>query len=155
MPSSAHLAAAGRLLEAWYDLHRRSRALTAEIARTAGVSVSTMWLLAQLDRLGEARVADIAAEMFVDPSVASRQISYLEQSGFVSRRVDPNDGRAYLVRLTDAGHDVLTQVRALRQTTLSRALEDWDAEDLDALGESLRQMSERITEATAQGLVSA
>src|SRR5690625_4308798 len=155
MPSPPHLAAAGRLLEAWYDLHRRSRALTAEIARTAGMSVSTMWLLAQLDRLGEARVADIAAEMFVDPSVASRQISYLEQSGYASRRVDPNDGRAFLVGLTDAGRDVLTEVRALRQATLSRALEDWDTEDLDALGESVRQMGKRITDAMAEGLVNA
>ncbi len=151
MTETSHMSAAGRLIESWTDLHRRNRALSAEIARRTGLAVSTMWLMAQLANLGEARVADIAAELHVDPSVASRQIGCLEQDGYVTRRPDPADGRASLVRLTDDGARVLDEVRSVRRSTISRALAEWPAAELDRLGEDLRHMGRRITEVLDEG----
>ena len=64
-------------------------------------------LLVPLERHGNQRCSALAAHAGVDISVASRQLAALERSGYVDRRPDPNDGRASLLSLTDAGAEAL------------------------------------------------
>lgn len=61
--------------------------------------------MAQLLSQGEHRLSEIAERRGVDQSVVSRQIGELEQRQLVSRRRDPSDRRASLVRLTPHGRD--------------------------------------------------
>src|SRR3954470_11964361 len=71
-------------------------------------------LLVPLERDGEQRCSSLAAEAGVDVSVVSRQVSALERSGYVERRPDPLDGRASLIRLSDAGAAALAHTRETR-----------------------------------------
>src|SRR5919199_6857464 len=59
--------------------------------------------LAVVHRCAPARVKDVAAELHVDLSVASRQIAALEGAGYLKREPDPEDRRSQRVSLTDAG----------------------------------------------------
>gem|GEM_PF-900474 len=52
---------------------------------------------------GGMRQKEIAAELRVGPSTISEFIALLEQSGYVTREVDPNDRRATVIKLTDVG----------------------------------------------------
>src|SRR5215212_2264297 len=63
--------------------------------------------LAVVNRLAPARVKDVAAELHVDLSVASRQVAALELAGYVQRAADPEDRRAQLISPTPEGQAAL------------------------------------------------
>jgi DNA-binding MarR family transcriptional regulator len=86
-------------------------------------------LLVPLERDGDQRCSALAGQAGVDVSVASRQLAVLERLGFVERRPDPQDGRASLLRLTDAGAEALHGARGLRSDWALTALADWDEAD--------------------------
>ena len=52
---------------------------------------------------GALRLSDLAAQMELDASTASRHVRALEQLGLVRRSPDPDDGRAFRVELTEQG----------------------------------------------------
>jgi DNA-binding MarR family transcriptional regulator len=87
------------------------------------------WLLVPLERDGDLRCSALAGHAGVDVSVASRQLGVLERLGYVERRPDPLDGRAALLRLTEAGADALASARALRSDWALTALAGWDEDD--------------------------
>jgi DNA-binding MarR family transcriptional regulator len=86
-------------------------------------------LLVPLERDGDQRCSALAGHVGVDVSVASRQLAVLERLGYVERRPDPLDGRASLLRLTDAGADALAAARGLRSDWALTALAGWDEAD--------------------------
>jgi DNA-binding MarR family transcriptional regulator len=98
-------------------------------------------LLLPLEQDGEQRCSALAARAGVDVSVASRQLATLERSGLVGRRPDPDDGRASLMHLTDAGVAALAETRALRSEWASAALARWDEDDARQLSELLERLA--------------
>ena len=121
------------LIDTLADLVRRHRNLTVRLARESGLPAAQVAVLAAISRLGESRIADLAEDLLVDPSVVSRHISPLEQRGRVERRQDPADARAALVRLTPQGEEALADVRNLRRNHLEAALAEWSEGDVAEL----------------------
>src|SRR3954468_6431740 len=79
-------------------------ALKRDMPRLAGFDHPVGLLpLAVVHRLPPARVKDVAGELHVDFSVASRQLTALESAGYIRREADPKDRRAQLVTPTTAG----------------------------------------------------
>lgn len=138
------------LIDALADLVRRHRNLTVRVSRESGLPASQVAVLASLCRLGESRIAEVAEDLLVDPSVISRHISPLEQDGSVERRQDPADARAALVRLTPRGHEALAEVRRLRRRHLEAALADWTEADVVDLTHTLGTVA-RFLDATQGG----
>src|SRR4051794_27848578 len=66
--------------------------------------------LGAIKRIGPARVSDVAVELQVDLSVASRQVQALEAAGYVDRAPDPTDRRSSVVGLSEAGEEKLRLV---------------------------------------------
>jgi len=97
-------------------------------------------LLLPLEQDGAQRNSALAARAGIDVSVASRQIAVLEQSGYVERRPDPNDGRASLLSLTPAGVDALAAARMLRSDWALGALAGWDEDDARTLSDLLDRL---------------
>jgi DNA-binding MarR family transcriptional regulator len=120
-----------RLTASIAQLVRAGRHLGARAAtQLYGDLPSFGWaLLVPLERDGDQRCSALAAGAGVDVSVASRQLAYLERSGLVERRPDPKDGRASLLRLTEAGSEALAATRALRSEWALGALAGWDEDD--------------------------
>lgn len=137
------------LIDTLADLTRRHRNLTARLSRESGLPASQVAVLATVARLGECRIAEVAEELLVDPSVISRQISPLEQEGSVERRQDPADARAALIRLTPRGEESLAAVRRLRRRHLETALAEWSESDVAGLTEVLGTVS-RFLDATQE-----
>src|SRR4051812_25024861 len=76
-----------------------------EIARHALAELGSQGFVAlgAIHVAGPARVSDVARRLRVDLSVASRQVAALTAAGYVRRQPDPEDRRAQLVSLTEAG----------------------------------------------------
>ena len=69
------------------------------------------------------RVSEVADQLSVDLSVASRQVAALVLAGYVEREPDPDDRRATRLRPTEAGTRVLTDSHRRMVTHRDQRLE--------------------------------
>lgn len=90
-------------------------------------------LLSTIEDRGEARISDLAALDNCSQPTMTTQVRRLEDAGLVTRTVDPNDARAVLIRITDAGVRMLAQVRADRAAVIDPVLAELDADDREVL----------------------
>jgi DNA-binding MarR family transcriptional regulator len=96
----------------------------------------------RLDRAGSAllyklfvfgdslRVTDLADLLGVDAPTVTRKIQQLEREELVSRRPDPDDGRASRITLTRAGQRTIERVLDARREWYDHLVEYWDEADL-------------------------
>jgi DNA-binding MarR family transcriptional regulator len=94
-------------------------------------------LLVLLDRCGPLRARELAEISRVDPSVISRQVGNLVDSGLVQRQADPQDGRAQLLSLSAEGAALLAETRAAMLAVVESRLADWDPEELRSFADQL------------------
>ena len=68
-----------------------------------GVSITQAYVLDALTVRGPMSLNDVAAELYVDKSTASRCVKVLEEKGLIRRRRDAEDARSIVLELTAAG----------------------------------------------------
>ncbi|MCW2723629.1 MAG: MarR family transcriptional regulator [Frankiales bacterium] len=128
------------LMRGLRDLHG---AVTA--ASEHPIDPSAAAVMARLDELGPSRLSTLAGALCLDISTVSRQVPALERHGWVARERDPEDHRAQLLDLTDAGRAVLAGVRHARSEVLRRLLPDWTESELTAFAGQLSRFNADIT----------
>jgi DNA-binding MarR family transcriptional regulator len=72
-------------------------------------------------------------------------VNRLEAAGHAERLADPADGRVALVRITDAGRELLAERHAARAATLAAALDSLDDTERGALVAALPAIQHLIT----------
>lgn len=116
-------------------------ALKRDLSRLAGFDHPVGLVpLAVVNRLAPARVKDVACELHVDFSVASRQVTALATAGYISREPDPEDRRAQLVSVTAEGTAALERAHDRIVGVFSTALEDWTDEEITSLTAALDRL---------------
>lgn len=63
-----------------------------------------------ISRLGGCKMSELAAELRVDASTATRTVRRLADAGLVERSVSPSDARAVLVSLSDEGAAMVAEI---------------------------------------------
>lgn len=96
------------------------------------------------------RIGQLADALHVDASVASRQFARLEGSGHARREADPDDGRAHILLLTEAGAAQLHSSLDSIASHLAETLEGWTDEDVGTLTEGLLRLSHSIEAAAGR-----
>jgi DNA-binding MarR family transcriptional regulator len=136
--STTRRAEVEKLVRAVYGLGHVRR----QIGRHALAELGTQGFtaLAIVHVHGPMRVSDVAAQLAVDVSVASRQLSALIDGGYVVREPDPDDRRAWLVRISDAGRSVLKESHRRMVHTFGEVLGGWSAADVAALSTGLERL---------------
>jgi DNA-binding MarR family transcriptional regulator len=104
--------------------------------------------LGAIKRIGPARVSDVAVELQVDLSVASRQVQALEAAGYVNRAPDPTDRRSSVVGLSEAGEEKLRLVHERVIETLNEALATWSPEEIQTLVDGLVRLRADLADPT-------
>jgi len=87
---------------------------------------------------------DLARRGGYDPSTATNMLKTMERQGYVLREEDPRDGRAKIVRLTDAGK---ARHRALWNASAALRRQLWEcvrAEDRAVVTETLQRIVVRM-----------
>lgn len=103
-------------------------------AATAGpVSATTMTALDTLARVGAMRVSDLAASEGITQPGMTALVNRLTDSGWAQKLPDPSDGRATLVRITDAGREALAGRRRERAAVLLAAIRGLEPGEQQAL----------------------
>jgi DNA-binding MarR family transcriptional regulator len=94
-----------------------------------------------LAELGRLRPTEIAEHMGLASPVVSRRLQLLETLGLIERSPVPNDGRAYLVGLTDEGRHRVSEVQEVRGRRLGELLQSWPERDVRTLAELLAKFN--------------
>lgn len=90
-----------------------------------------VYFLAICDAPEPVRGADLAEQLQVHKSTASRAVATLSRLGLVEQRPDPLDGRARLLVPDDAALAKLRAFRAELHTRLERMLGDWNPAEIE------------------------
>lgn len=99
-------------------------------------------LLTTIVRSGPIHAGALAAMLYTDKSVISRQVRILEEMGFVERQTDPTDRRASFLVATPEATEKVNEVRAADQANLYRSLRRWGEGDVRRLAELLDRLNE-------------
>src|SRR3954468_4237574 len=78
---------------------------------------------------GPLRLSDLAAELDIDTSTATRLVDRLVRKGLLSRKVEETDRRALRLSLTPAGRGLLRRMTEYRKRELRKVLAQLDDDD--------------------------
>lgn len=101
-----------------------------------GLNLHEARALRVIGEAGPLRASELAERLGIAARSATDSVAGLVAGGFVERRPDPADGRAWLLALTDAGHAALDQVARARAAAAARLfgrLSPTEGEQLAAL----------------------
>jgi DNA-binding MarR family transcriptional regulator len=107
-------------------------------------------ILMRVSEAGPLRPSVLADTLCVDLSTVSRQLVTLEARGWVDRQPDDQDRRAHLVRVTDAGRQVLQRNVQARLDVLTGFLTGWSEADRTAFAAQLTRFNQSVNEHSAQ-----
>jgi DNA-binding MarR family transcriptional regulator len=110
-----------------------------------GLSHGLLTALASVAKHGPLRLAELAALEGVSAPGATRIVAELEARGLVARKVDPDDGRAFLIEATAAGTDAILRARAARAKVVAELLSGLSPTELAEIEAALPAL-ERVIE---------
>ncbi|MFT4008928.1 MAG: MarR family transcriptional regulator [Nocardioidaceae bacterium] len=87
-------------------------------------------VLSILDELGPSTVTAIAAADLTSQPTATTTVNALVERGWVEKRDHPDDARACLVSMTQAGRDTLTGTRRTHGELLASRLAPYTSDDV-------------------------
>lgn len=92
------------------------------------VSVTQCYAIEALVRRGPSGLNDLAAELYLEKSTASRVVAALQRKGYVTRSAHPEDGRAIVLSVTAAGRRLHDRIRKALVNEAKGLLQDFEPE---------------------------
>jgi MarR family transcriptional regulator, organic hydroperoxide resistance regulator len=123
-----------KLGEAWTQL---SRHIASDFRDSCSIPAAQSHLLYFLGAFGPQRMSDIAAYMDVTLSGCTAIVDSAVAAGFVERSRDEADRRVVWIQLTEAGTQMLQQVRRLRAGILAKYLNRLEPEEIQQMARLL------------------
>lgn len=136
------------MADAFIELHRLHEAFSHRTAFTAEGGWAANALLVKLAARGPQRASDLAALVRADPSTISRHVAGLVKAGLLERQSDPDDGRASILAVTEAGRSVAADHVCRRGELVDAVVADWSPADREQFLELLRRYIGNLRERT-------
>lgn len=127
----------------WLQHPERRRRFLAELGVPVELGcVRTLFAVAEAP--DPATVAQVAEQLAVDPSTASRLVNDATRAGFIERGTAKRDRRCVNLRLSDAGRDLLDRARAIRRRWLGALTREWSDDDVAQLARLLERLRHEL-----------
>jgi DNA-binding MarR family transcriptional regulator len=123
---------------------RLSRALRR--SGTPGLGHGSISALSTLVYIGEMRLGDLATREGVAAPTMSRIVAALLDAGYVRRKPDPADRRAWLVTATEEGERMVSGLRSTRVQDLRKRMDRLPADRRALLVAALPVLEELLVE---------
>lgn len=138
-----------RALESFLAATRSTR-LHRDLAARAGGNLTRTeaFVLGHIVSYGPLRLSALAETTGQGQAIASRQVETLTRAGLIERVKDPADGRAHLLRPTDAGTRLNRSMRAVWSAWLGTSLTHWSDAELDRLASLLTRFGNDLRHPT-------
>jgi len=92
------------------------------------------------------KMSELAAELRVDASAATRTVRRLVDAGLVERSTPESDGRAVVVTLSDEGWRVCMELGARARTVMGEILDEFSQEEQEHLASLLERFVRAVDE---------
>lgn len=126
------------------DLSRMMRKRFDSRARELDLTRAQWRVLARLRRRQGVNQSTLAELLELEPITLARHIDRLEEKGWVERRSDPNDRRAWLLYLDDSVKPVLEEMKDISQWNLGAATRGFSGEETARLIEDLYRIKANL-----------
>ncbi len=90
---------------------------------------------------GEVTQKELAEMVWVDKASMVRILDYLTEKGVIERIQDPSDRRAYRIRTTKVGQEIVPLIRNAYEEVHRSAVEGLPSADANAISSTLRKMA--------------
>ncbi len=127
-----------------HDVSRLLRRNFDRRAKTLGLTRSQWRVLLHLQRTEGINQAGLADILEVEPITLTRLLDKLNESGWVERRADPNDRRAWRLYLTPKTAPVLERMRELAADMREEALAGLSATECERLIDQLLRVKANL-----------
>ena len=117
------------------------RNFTFEGFRPQGIHIG---LIADLITQDGRHQQDLAISTIKDKGSVARALALLETEGFVSRKIDPDDRRQKIIRLTDRGIALWKQVELRSVQSLQAVTQDLNLSDLTTCTRVLARIHQNL-----------
>jgi DNA-binding MarR family transcriptional regulator len=117
------------LPDSFWAVARRLRGMTRETLAPWDITPSQLRALRVMSHKGDLRLSALSERLHIAARSATEVVDALESRELVARRPDPDDRRATLVGLTDAGRQLLDAVHSTRRGEEERLFGRLDATD--------------------------
>ena len=117
--------------------------LSGEFSSIHGLSVNEFFLLMQLERVTNHRLArvELAKRMHISASTVTRMAAPMEKLGLVARQADERDARLAFVVLTKAGLKKVKEARATFAEQATYLFQDrWMEDELNHFSDLLHRL---------------
>ncbi len=91
---------------------------------------------------GPTSIAGLAEHLSITKQAASQLVAQLDDRGYITRRLDPNDSRAQLLALTPRGQACVSAAQRAGSSTVHRWCRQLPQEDVTRLAETLAALVE-------------
>jgi DNA-binding MarR family transcriptional regulator len=88
-----------------------------------GLSISQMSVLSHILQEGPVTAAELAAAQHVSPQSIAQNLAVLKAAGLIQTERDPGDGRKTLITASESSRQLVTSVRASKESYLARAID--------------------------------
>jgi DNA-binding MarR family transcriptional regulator len=130
----------GEIIEAIEPLVAHQRRQWASRCHARGFSIVGAHLLALLEIEGEVPMSRLAEALDVALPNATGIVGRLAERGIVERRHSEEDRRLVLVRLTDAGRELIAEMEEARRARLHRLISTMNDEQQERLMQAVHDL---------------
>ena len=134
--------------DVWLHAHnmiRTGRQIINEALRPLGLSGAEGNILLHLFTQGqEMKQEQLVEQLDVSKPAVSRTVHSLEEKGYVTRQRDPDDRRAYRIRLTDSAVEIGPAVEEIYNRVYTLAMQGISQEELSGFLRLFGRMAENL-----------
>lgn len=128
-----------------HSMIRNARQIINENLRPLNLSSAEgnilLHLWTQGHEIGQDRLVE---QLDISKPAVSRALSALERKGYVTRRPDPQDGRARQITLTDSAREIGPRIEKIYNEMYAMATKDISRQELETFFKLFRRMAENF-----------
>ncbi len=129
-----------RILDLDRQLRRKVRQGTPNSWLDVDLSLAAIRTILIIDDQADATPGQIAETMGVGRTTITGFLDRLESEGLISRTINPNDRRSFLLTLTEKGKEFVYRIDGHRRDLLRRTFKHMSDQDLAALERGLSSL---------------
>lgn len=126
-------------------LHRKMNAELNVRLMEVGLSSAQTGLLKLIYANGQMTQTDLCEELEIDKSTVAKMLARLENNGFVTRTVNPDDTRSVLVSLTQKAIEINLQTKKIITEWTREVTVDLTDKEQEALNKMLNKVAYQAT----------
>lgn len=105
-------------------LYRKMQMGFDKLLAPLGLTNGKVMFLFCLDDNGAITQNQICKELDMDKSTVAKMLTKLEKEGFIYKRINPDDSRAFLVELSAKAHEIMSSARKAHDTWVQLVTSD-------------------------------